>query len=370
MTKSFPISQPTIGERELACVSDAVRSGWVSSLGAYIEEFEKRFAASVGTRYCLAVSNGTTGLHLALLAAGIKPGDEVIVPDLTFVASANSVVHAGAKPVLVDIDEDTLCISVKSIAAAITDRTRAIMPVHLYGHPCDMDPINELAARHGLAVIEDAAEAHGATYKGRVVGSLGKCGVFSFYGNKIVTCGEGGVITTDDPHLAERARRLRDHAMSPVRRYWHDEIGYNYRMTNLQAALGVAQLEQFEYFLHARREVLGWYRRHLAGAADLTLNREASWAHATVWMICVEVDGMDDDRRRVLIERLKSSGVDSRPYFYPISGLPMYAGAGAVNETAYRVAPRGLNLPCYVGMSEEDVREICRIFLLELAMLR
>ena len=265
MTKFIPVSRPSIGEKEIAYVSDAIASGWVSSLGPYIESFERGFAEFVGTNYALTASNGTTGLHLALVAAGIKAGDEVVVPDLTFIATANAVVHAGAKPVFADIDAETLCIDPQAAARVITPRTRAIIPVHLYGHPADMDAINAIADAHGLLVIEDAAEAHGATYKGQRVGGLGKCGVFSFYGNKVITSGEGGMITTNDEALYQTAKRLRDHAMSPTRRYWHEEIGYNYRITNLQAALGLAQLERIEDFIQRRREIMDWYRAGLTG---------------------------------------------------------------------------------------------------------
>ena len=257
MHSFIPVSQPSIGDKEVTYVSEAVRSGWVSSLGRYIEDFEKQFAAYCGSRYALTTSNGTTGLHLALMAAGVKSGDEVIVPDLTFIATANAVAYIGAKPVLVDVDSETLCISTVAIERAITQRSRAIVPVHLYGHPADMDAINAIAKRHGLIVVEDAAEAHGAEYKGKRVGSFGLCGVFSFYGNKIITSGEGGMITTDNEVLYITAKRLRDHAMSPSRRYWHEEIGYNYRMTNMQAALGLAQLERIEEFLTKRRKIRG-----------------------------------------------------------------------------------------------------------------
>jgi perosamine synthetase len=356
-TTFFPVSQPSIGEREIAYVTDAVKSGWVSSLGHYIEDFERHFAAFCGTRFALTASNGTTGLHLALLAMGIKAGDEVIIPDLTFIATANAVAYIGAVPVPVDIDAETLCISAAAIEKAITPKTRAIMPVHLYGHPADMDPINAIAERRGLAVIEDAAEAHGAEYRGRRVGALGRCGVFSFYGNKVITSGEGGMITTDDEALYLKAKRLRDHAMSPTRRYWHEEIGFNYRMTNLQAALGVAQLERIDEFLAGRREIMGWYRAGLGSRPGLRLNRDAGWARNAYWMICLEVEGLDEAARDRLMAALKREGVDSRPYFYPVSDMPMYPRADT--PVTHRISPSGINLPSYVGLTQDDVRSIC-----------
>lgn len=361
MSKFLPISQPSIGDREVAYVSDAVRSGWVSSLGSHIEEFERQFAVFCGTRYALTTSNGTTGLHLALVAAGVKAGDEVIIPDLTFVATANAVAYIGAKPVLVDIDADTLCISGAAIERAVTSRTRAIVPVHLYGHPADMDPIIEIAARHELLVVEDAAEAHGAEYRGRRVGSLGLCGVFSFYGNKVITTGEGGMITTDDEKLYRKAKHLRDHAMSATRRYWHEEIGYNYRLTNIQAALGVAQLERINEFLAKRREIMAWYRERLSTDARLRLNRAAKWAKSAYWMICVEVDGLNDDSRQSLMSRMREHGVDSRPYFYPLSDMPVFHGGET--PVTHRYARCGLNLPSYVDLTKQDVDRVCSVFL-------
>ncbi len=368
MDKLIPVSQPSISQREIDYVNDAVRSGWVSSLGRYIDEFESRFARYCGTRYALTVSNGTTALHLALMAAGIKSGDEVIVPDLTFIATANSVAYIGATPVLVDVDADTLCISPAAIERAITPRTRAIIPVHLYGHPADMDLINAIAEKHGLLVVEDAAEAHGAEYRGRRVGSLGMCGVFSFYGNKVITSGEGGMITTDDESLYRTAKRLRDHAMSPTRRYWHEEIGYNYRMTNMQAALGLAQLERIDEFLSKRREIMGWYRDRLSTQTKLRLNRDASWAKNAYWIVCVEVEDLSDDLRQSLMAALRERGVDSRPYFYPVSDMPVYPDADT--PVAHHHSRIGINLPTYFDLSEHDVNQVCEVFTSALAQIR
>ena len=356
----IPVSKPSIGEKEVAYVLDSVRSGWVSSLGPYIENFEKQFAAYCGTRFALTTSNGTTGLHLALVASGVVAGDEVIVPDLTFVATANAVAYIGATPVLVDVDSETLCISPDSIRRAITPRTRAIVPVHLYGHPADMDEINSVAKKHGLVVIEDAAEAHGAEYNGKRVGSLGLCGVFSFYGNKVITTGEGGMITTNDENLYHTAKRLRDHAMSPTRRYWHEEIGFNYRMTNMQAALGLAQLEQIDEFIAMRRVIMGWYCDRLASHPRLRLNRNAPWAKNVYWMICVEAAGLTDTTRQELMTALRERGVDSRPYFYPVSDMPVFLGAETPVTHCY--SRIGLNLPSYVGITEQEVDFVCRVF--------
>jgi perosamine synthetase len=357
MPDSFiPISKPFIGSREKELVLDALDSGWVSSIGKYIDEFETAFARYCGTEYALAVSNGTTGLHLALATLGLKAGDEVIIPDLTFVATANAVAYTGATPVLADIDPDTLCIDPASVKSLISERTKAIIPVHLYGHPAEMDALTEIANTHGLAVIEDAAEAHGAEYRGRRVGSLGKCGVFSFYGNKVITTGEGGMLTTNDRAFYQRAKQLRDHAMSPERRYFHEELGYNYRITNLQAALGVAQLERIDEFLARRAEIMDWYRSVIAETDHVRLNRVKNWAKSAFWMICLEVDWLDEARRDVFMQALRKRGIDTRPYFCTMSALPMYKQEPL--PVSARKAQIGLNLPSYFELTRLEVKRI------------
>lgn len=357
MSRYFPVSQPSIGEQEIALVTDAVRSGWVSSIGQYIDRFERLFAEFCSTEHAVAVSNGTTALHLAMACLGIKSGDEVIVPDLTFVATANAVAYTGATVVPVDIDARTLCMDARAFERAITPRTRAVIPVHLYGHPAPMDSITAIANAHGIAVVEDAAEAHGAELGGRKVGSMGDCGIFSFYGNKVITSGEGGMLTTNNREIFLKARYLRDHAMSAERRYWHTEIGFNYRMTNLQAALGVAQMGRIEEFLEKRRQVMQWYRRHLGGHPGLRLNFEEPGAKNVYWMVCVEIEGIDESKRAEIMTRLRDKGVDTRPYFYPVSDMPMYPRADT--PIAHAASVRGLNMPSYTDLSEADVEQIC-----------
>lgn len=352
----IPISKPFIGAREKELVLEALNSGWVSSIGKYIDQFEANFARYCGTEYALAVSNGTTGLHLALASLGLQAGDEVIIPDLTFVATANAIAYTGATPVLADIDPDTLCIDAASVKSLITAKTKAIIPVHLYGHPADMDALTEIADAHGLAIIEDAAEAHGAEYKGRRVGGLAKCGVFSFYGNKIITTGEGGMLTTNDAEFYARAKRLRDHAMSPQRRYFHEERGFNYRITNLQAALGVAQLERIDAFLDRRTEIMNWYNAAIVTTDRIRLNRVANWAKSAFWMVCLEVDGFDEARRDEFMQALKKRGIDSRPYFCTMSALPMYRQTEL--PVSARKAKTGLNLPSFYELTRDDVQRI------------
>ena len=352
----IPISKPFIGAREKQLVLDALDSGWVSSIGKYIDEFEASFARYCGTEYALAVSNGTTGLHLALAALDLQPGDEVIVPDLTFVATANAVAYTGATPILADIDADTLCIDPGSVKSLITERTKAIIPVHLYGHPADMDALTEIGVAHGVNIIEDAAEAHGAEYRGRRVGGLGKCGVFSFYGNKVITTGEGGMLTTNDDAFYQRAKRLRDHAMSPQRRYFHEERGFNYRITNLQAALGVAQLERIDDFLDRRTEIMGWYNAEIATTGSVRLNRVRNWAKSAFWMVCLEVDWLDEARRGAFMQALKERGVDTRPYFCALSSMPMYQQAAL--PVSAKKSQIGLNLPSYYELTKPEVQRI------------
>lgn len=351
----IPISQPTISKADIDLVTDAMTSGWVSSLGEYIERFEREFAGFCGVKHCVTTANGTVAIHLALKILGIGAGDEVIVPDLTFVATANAVVTAGATPVFADVRRSDWCLDPASVESLITPRTRAIIPVHLYGHPAEMDSLLAIAKRHNLSVIEDAAEAHGAMYRGRRVGGLGDMATFSFYGNKVITTGEGGAITTNSDEIAERARFLRDHGMSRERKYWHTEVAYNYRLTNLQAALGVAQLSRIDQFLDERARILDDYRRHLE-PQGFTLNPHLDGTHPVNWMTSVVIDGFDRTRRDRLISLLREKKVDSRPFFYPLTALPMFSGVtGGVAE---ELSASGLNLPTYPGLSEAQVAQV------------
>lgn len=359
MNKLIPVFEPSITQKEIDYVTSAVKSGWVSSIGEYINKFETAFAQFVGVKHALAVSNGTTALHLALVSLGIKAGDEVIVPDLTFVSTANAVAYTGAKPVMVDVDSDTWCIDPVSIEKAVTGKTKAIIPVHLYGHPANMDEVNAIAQHHDLYVIEDAAEAHGAEYKNKKTGSIGDVGCFSFYGNKIITTGEGGMITTNDRAFYEKARFLCDQAMSKEKKYWHPEIGYNYRMTNLQAALGLAQLERIGELIEKKIQVFKWYSEFLGGIEGIRLNSQKEWAKNVYWMICLVLEKDFGVARNIFMAKLKAVGIDSRPFFYPMSELPMY-GSKCINPIAYRLSQEGLNLPSSANLTRDQVLFICR----------
>jgi len=354
----IPVSAPTLTGREREYVLDCLDSTWISSKGKHIAAFEESFAAFCGTKHAVATNNGTTALHLALVALGIEPGDEVIVPSLTYIASANAVRYCGATPVLVDCDERTLNADPAEVRAKLTPRTRAIMAVHLYGHPVDMDPLLELGRAHGIPVLEDAAEAHGAEYKGRRAGSLGRCAAFSFFGNKIVTTGEGGMVTTDDDALADRLRLFRGQGVSPVRTYWHDVVGYNYRMTNVAAAIGRAQMERVEVALARRAELAGWYHDALA-SLPLVRPIEESWAHHAYWMYTVLLPtGSGEKQREVVRDELAKARIETRPVFYPMHLLPPYAEDPSGYPRATSAAARGINLPTHEHVSRADVEYI------------
>lgn len=354
----LPVAAPWLGEKELQYVAECVLSGWVSSAGKFVTRFEEMFAQFCGTRYAVATSNGTTALHLAMLAAGIGPGDEVVVPSLTFIATANAVTYTGAQPVFVDSELGTWNMDPGLIEAAITPRTKAIVPVHLYGHPADMDPIVETAARHGLTIVEDAAEAHGARYKGRRVGSIGAMGIFSFYGNKIITTGEGGMVVTDRDDLAEKVRILRDHGMSPQRRYWHPFLGYNYRMTNMQAALGVAQMEKVDDILRAKRQMAARYRQGLDHTPGITLPPEAEWAENIFWLYSILVDSHQHGvTRDQLMNALQEQAIETRPLFPPIHQQPIYARQQSL-PVAEMLSQTGLSLPSAVMLRADDIDRV------------
>jgi perosamine synthetase len=358
----LPVAEPDLSELEERYVLDAVRSGWVSSIGPYVDRFEELVAGMAGTSCAVAVSNGTVALHLALVARGIGPGAEVIVPDLTFAATAAAVVHAGATPVLVDVRRDTWCIDPELVEQAITQRTRAIIAVHLFGHPAEMTELAAIAKGHGLLLIEDAAEAHGARHAGKPVGSLGDVGCFSFYGNKLVTTGEGGALTTDDADYAARLRFLKDHAMRPQRRYFHEDAGYNYRITNLQAALGCAQLERFDAILAKKSALLSVYRA-TCPREDLVLNPVVAPAQPVCWLVCALLPQTHghSSTANVLARMKAEHGVDSRPFFLPMHTLPPYASATLIKRdrsVAAELADRGVCLPSSNKLRETDVARV------------
>jgi perosamine synthetase len=356
--KRIFVAQPKLAGNERKYVLDCIDSNWISSIGKYIGEFEETFARFCDVKHAIATNNGTTALHLALVALGLQPGDEVIVPTVTYIATANAVHYCGATPVLVDVCADTMNIDPKEIEKKITSKTRGIIPVHLYGHPAEMEVINDLAKKHGLWVLEDAAEAHGAEVLGRKVGGLGTCAIFSFFGNKIITTGEGGMVTTNDDALAAKLRLFRGQGMDPNRRYWFPVIGYNYRMTNIAAAIGVAQMETIDKALASRVELARWYNEALANFEDqLVLPKQLPWAKHVFWMYTIYLRKGDESNREKVRQHLDEMGIETRPVFYPMHILPPYA-----EDSAYPVAdlwaPRGINLPAHQDLTQNDVQRI------------
>jgi len=356
----IPISNPALVGNELKYVTDCVQSSWISSVGTYVQKFEEAFAGFCGSEHAVACSNGTTALHLALLALGVKPGDEVIVPTLTYVATANAVVYCGATPVFVDGEPDTWNMDPERIEALITPRTKGIIPVHLFGHACEMDAIMEIAQRRGLFVLEDAAEAPGAEFRGKRVGSIGHAATFSFFGNKIITTGEGGMVTTDDRALADEMRRLKNHGMDPQRKYWFPTVGYNYRMTNVACAIGLAQLEKIDWHLGQREQIAAWYREFLAGVPGISWQAEREWTRHVWWLFTMVMDESVPLTRFELMEGLKERGVEGRQIIYPIHQLPPYQNPAHEGKfpIATRTVDRGLHLPTWGGLTREQVKHV------------
>lgn len=351
------VSEPALDGNELAYVTECISSNWISSAGRFVGDFERAFAASVGCQHGIACSSGTAALHLVTAALGLGPGDEVIMPTFTMIATANTVAYTGAAPVLVDAEPDTWNIDPEQVESRITPRTKAIVVVHTYGHPAEMDAILRIAGRHGLAVIEDAAEAHGASYHGRPVGSIGAAGAFSFYGNKMITTGEGGMVTTNDAALAAVARRLRDHAFSQERHFWHEYLGFNYRMTNLQAAVGLAQTERFAELVEHRRRSRVRYDAALAGVRGLILPVERAGVQNVFWMYSILVEPAFGCSRDELRRRLAANGIETRTMFIPIHLQPIYhrAFAGQRFPVADSLCRRGMYLPSGPRVRDADI---------------
>lgn len=358
-TSHIPISHPQLGGNEYLYLMDAFLSTWISSSGKYVDQFEQAFSEYCGMQYGIAVCNGTVALHLALAALGIGKGDEVIVPDITFAATINAVLYTGATPVIVDIEEDSWCISPAEIEKAITDKTKAIIPVHIYGQPCDMEKICHIAEKYNLKIIEDCAEAHGAEYSGKKVGSFGDISCFSFFGNKVITTGEGGMCLTNNRELADKIRKLKDHGMSRNRKYYHDVVGYNYRMTNLQAAIGVAQVEKIDKCLEWRDKLENMYIKALEGIKGITIQRNNLESRKKiVWLVTVLVD---PDKKNKCIEALKKDEIDARPFFVPLSEMVIYKEYVFSDRNSIKIASGGFNLPTSYDVTEEVVNHIANI---------
>lgn len=367
----IPVNEPLLMEREAQLVAECVRTGWVSSAGRFIDEFERQWAEYCGRRHGIAVCNGTAALQVAMAALDLEPGDEVILPTFTIISCALAVTQAGGTPVLVDSDPRTWTLDVSAVAKRVTPRTKAIMAVHIYGHPADMDPILELAERHGLAVIEDAAEAHGAEYLSRRAhpqgawlrcGKFGTASCFSFYANKLITTGEGGMIVTDDARMAEKARLLRNLYFHPTRRYYHEAMGFNFRMTNLQAALGLAQFERMEAIVAKKRWMGQEYTKHLQDLATLQLPPQEPWARSVYWMYGIVVSADTGMSAADVAHALRERGVETRPFFLGMHDQPVFRQRGwFLNESypvAERLAAQGLYLPSGMALTHDQLRRV------------
>jgi perosamine synthetase len=362
----IPVAGPWITQLEIDYVTDAVTNAWYGNHNVYHDRFEKAFADYLGVRFAVALPSCTSAIHLALAALGVGPGDQVIVPDITWIASAAPVSYVGATPVFADIDPQTWCLSAQSFKECITRRTKAVIPVDLYGNMPDMDAIQEVARRHGVAVIEDAAEAIGSEYKEKKGGSFGDASVFSFHGSKTVTTGEGGMLVTDREDLYRRTLLLRDHGRKAGgKQFWNTEVAYKYKMSAMQAALGLAQLERIDELIARKREIFGWYQEALTGADGIMLNYEVPGTKNTYWMVTAVLDASLGLEKERLIGLLSDRGIDSRPFFYPLSSLPPYEHSEQArharqrNRVSYRLSPYGVNLPCALNMTQEKVHYVC-----------
>ena len=359
----IPVSEPLLDDKAIANVEEALRSGWISSEGRYIADFERRWAEYCGVSHGVALCNGTVALEVAMAALALPPGSEVIIPSFTIISCAAAVLRTGCHPVLVDCDPRTWCLDIAEVERKISEKTRAVMPVHIYGHMADMHPLVELAHKFKLAIIEDAAEAHGAEYHGRRAGGIGAMGCFSFYANKIVTTGEGGMVVTDDAHLAERARSLRNLCFRREQRFLHTELGYNFRMTNLQAAIGLAQVDRIDDHLARKRRMAALYSERLRDVPGLSLPVELPGVKNVYWMYGVVLDDQVPFNAAALAVQLKKYGVDTRPFFLGMHEQPVLRERGLFSGETYpnteRLARRGLYLPSGLGIGESEIDIVC-----------
>jgi perosamine synthetase len=362
--KNIPVAGPSITQKEIDYVTDAVTNAWYGNANMYHERFERAFADYIGRRFAMALPSCTAAIHLALLAMNVGPGDEVIVPDITWIATAAPITYVGATPVFADIDPKTWCLAPESFRERITQRTKAVIPVDLYGNVANHPAIEAIAAKHGIAVIEDAAEAVGGERNGRRAGAFGQFGVFSFHGSKTLTTGEGGMLVADDEQLLRRVQVLRDHGRTPGdTNFFNREIGQKYKMSSMQAALGLAQLERIEELIDRKRELFSWYEEELGDLDLVRLNFEDPGTRSTYWMVTIVLDPSCAINKEALRDQFAAKGIQTRPFFHPLSSLPAYASLGADNDNpvSYAISPTGINLPSALNLTREDVQYVCSI---------
>lgn len=357
MNDIIPVSSPLLNGNEKKYVIDCLDSSWISSNGKYISLFEESFSRFLGINNSISCCNGTVALHLALLALDVREGDEIIVPTLTYVATANAVTYCGAKPIFIDSENNTWNLDPNQIEKVLTSKTKGIIVVHIYGHPANMDPIIEIAKRRGLFIIEDCAEAHGAEYKGAKVGTFSTISTFSFYGNKIVTSGEGGMVCTNNDKLANKIRQIKGQGQDPLRKFWHPIIGYNYRMTNIEAAIGLAQMERVEWHVNQRKIIAKLYRNFLEECQFIEIFPEMPWAKSVFWLVSVLIP--QSVNRDEIIQLMMDKGVETRPFFSPMHLLPPYINDNNLDfPIALDLSQRGLNLPTFGGITQNQILRV------------
>ena len=359
----IPVNDPKLDGHEKNYLIKAIESGWISSDGAFVNQFEEGFSKYLGAKYGIAVSNGTAALEVALYSAGVCEGDEVIMPSFTIISCAIAAIRLGAKPVFVDVEQENWCIDVEQIECKITERTKVIMPVHMYGHPADMAPIMKIATKHNLVVLEDASQVHGAEYKGVKCGAIGHISVFSFYANKIITTGEGGMVITSNKEMSERAKSYRNLCFQEGRRFYHEDLGYNFRMTNLQAAIGVAQLERLDEFVKRKRDIGKLYVDSLKNINGIKTQVEQKWAKMVYWMYCIELDESLGMNAKTMMQALRKQGIGTRPFFVGLHEQPILIKKNLVASSdtfpvTELISRQGLYLPSGMTLTEKDVHTV------------
>jgi len=369
--RKISIFEPNLGEQELSNVIESVKSGWISSQGKYVIQFEKLFGEFLNENYSLAVSSGTTALQLAIKAFGIGPGDEIILTNFTFAACINSILNSGAKPVLVDVDKETWTMSIEQVKNSITSKTKAILAVHVYGQPCRMDELVEITKKNKIILIEDCAEAIGSKYKNKLVGTFGDCSTFSFFANKTISTGEGGMVVFKDEKIFKKAIILRDHGMSKTKKYWHEEIGYNFRMTNMQAAIGVAQIKRINLILNHRKKLFDHYNNKLDNIKKISLLPKNNWSENAFWLYTIIIDNLGEKKRNKLIDKLRDRGIECRPGFYPLHQMRPYKTFG---KNSYKISElmsyNSLSLPSSSNLKINDLDHIVDVLREELVLLK